>query len=73
MRSNFYAMLPGLLNSGYRGSQPEQEAEKEKRPPWETEIIDIPKSQRRGKTWEEIREIKKRIWEQRHGETAGIG
>ena len=37
---------------------------KELPPPWETARIDIPKSMRKGKTWEEIKEIKKQIWEE---------
>ena len=31
-------------------------------PPWVTAKYDLPKSIRKGKTWEEIKEIKKLIW-----------
>jgi hypothetical protein len=41
---------------------PKDIPEKSPPPPWETAIYDIPKSIRKGKTWEEIREIKKQIW-----------
>ena len=31
-------------------------------PPWVNAKYNIPKSRRKGKTWEEIAEIKKQIW-----------
>ena len=36
--------------------------ETEKPPPWVNAIIHIPKSVRKGKSYEEILEIKKQIW-----------
>ena len=38
-------------------------------PPWATARYDIPKSQRKGKTLEEIMEIKKQIWLKDHPES----
>jgi len=35
-------------------------------PPWVNARYDIPKSLRKGKTWEEILEIKKQIWLDQH-------
>lgn len=39
-----------------------EKVETEKPPPWVNAIIDIPRSIRKGKSYEEILEIKKQIW-----------
>jgi hypothetical protein len=54
-----------LLFQNQMKSQEESPLEKQeviKQPPWVTARIDIPKSVRKGKSYEEILEIKKQIW-----------
>jgi len=54
-----------LLFQNQMKSQEDLPLEKQeiiKQPPWVTARIDIPKSVRKGKSYEEILEIKKQIW-----------
>ena len=53
-------MMQGL-HERYNSMDPPEEKPPQP-PPWETAIMNIPKSIRKGKTWEEIREIKKQMW-----------
>ena len=42
-------------------------------PPWVTAEYDIPKNQRKGKSWEEIIELKKQIWTERQAVKENTG
>jgi hypothetical protein len=60
-----------LLYESQRKSQNEFPLEEQKivkQPPWVTARIDIPKAIRKGKTYEEILEIKKQIWTEQNKE-----
>jgi hypothetical protein len=46
-----------------------QKCVKQKKQPWEVMKIDLPKSVRKGKSYEQILEIKKQIWESLNKET----
>jgi hypothetical protein len=62
-------LLPAMIDLARILSSPDdvkenlEENPNDLRPyPWETARYDIPKHLRKGKTWEEIREMKRQIW-----------
>ena len=71
MNSVFALLAAELFFQNQRKSQegfPLEEQEIVKQPPWVTARIDIPKAIRKGKTYEEILEIKKQIWTEQNKE-----
>jgi len=57
------SLLAVALRMIYEKQLREGNFPKEPPPPWETARINVPKNLRKGKTWEEIKEIKKHMWE----------